>query len=111
MPLSAANQKERSDIIRRVGLYQGQKGSAATRYITKIERECASSNVEDQRCYVLAKTLNTQELEQWFFELESDSKEDWDELKDQFLAMQQPAIYQEELYRAIQPNLCCRPPN
>ena len=100
MPLSAANQKERSDIIRRVGLYQGQKGSQATRYVTKIERECTSSDLDDQRCYVLAKTLNTQELEEWYYGLGEDiRKTNWGELKAQFLDIQQPALHQEELYR------------
>ena len=57
MALSAANQREREQILKRIGKYDGTLGDKAAEYLDEIERECESSNLPAQKCFVLAKTL------------------------------------------------------
>ena len=97
MSLTPANQRERADVIKRVGQYGGAMGTAAAKYIQKIERQCRRSRLQAQRCYVFENTLNCDAVEDWYYKLDEDVQNSWNELKTRFLKLQQPAEYHQEL--------------
>ena len=72
MSLFPANQRERADVIKRVGQYDGAMGSAASKHIQKIERQCRRSRLQSQRCYVFKNTLNCDAVEEWYYKLDED---------------------------------------
>ena len=77
MSLTPANQRERADVIKRVGLYDGSLGTPAAKYIQKIERQCRRSRLQAQRCYVFENTLNCDAVEDWFYKLDQDVPNSW----------------------------------
>ena len=78
MSLTPANQRERADVIKRVGQYDGAMGSAAAKYIIqKIERQCRRSRLQSQRCYVFENTLNCDAVEEWYCKLDEDVQNNW----------------------------------
>ena len=92
MSLTPANQRERADVIKHVGQYDGAMGSAAAKYIQKIERQCRRSRLQSQRCYVFENTLNCDAVvEGWYYKLDEDVQNSWNELKARFFKLQQPA--------------------
>ena len=97
MSLTPANQRERADVIKRAGTYNRDMGSAAAKYINKIERQCRRSRLANQKCYVFENTLNCESIEDWFYRLDIDIQSNWNELKARFLKLQQPAEYNQEL--------------
>ena len=97
MSLFPAHQRERADVIKRVGMYNGTMGSAAAKNIKKIKRHCQKSRLSIQRCYVFENTLNCDSVEEWFYRLDEDVQNNWNELKARFLKLQQPAEYHQEL--------------
>ena len=97
MSLSSADQRERANIVSRVGAYTGEKGTTAHQYINEIERQCEGSALESQRCYVFLKTLENNDIKEWFWQLDKQTRtNDWDGLKAKFLSMQNPVEYQME---------------
>ena len=98
MSLSSADQRERANIVSRVGAYTGEKGTTAHQYINEIERQCEGSDLESQRCYVFLKTLENNDIKEWFWQLDKQTRtNDWDGLKAKFLKMQIPDEYQLEI--------------
>ena len=54
--------------------------------------------MESQRCYVFLKTLENNDIKEWFWQLDKQTRtNDWDGLKAKFLKMQMPAEYQLEI--------------
>ena len=94
---TAAAQNERTRIVKKVGAYTGKMGTAAHQYIKKIERQCQASNLESQMCYVFRNTLENAGIEEWYWDLLDDVRNNWQELKARFLSMQKPVECQMEL--------------
>ena len=99
MSLSPANQRERADVIKRVGQYDGAMGSTAAKHIQRIEQQCRRSRLQSQRCYVFENTLNCDAVEEeWYYRLDEDVQNNWTELKARFFKLQQSsAEYHQEL--------------
>ena len=99
MSLTPAKQMERADsIIKKMDAYIGERGAAAHQYIKEIERQCWWSNLESQRPYVFLNTLENNDIKEWFWHLDDETRRsDWDGLKAKFLSMQNPAEYQLEI--------------
>ena len=72
MSLSPADQRERADIIRRVGAYTARMGTTAHQYIKNIETQCQASNLESQRCYIFLNTVENNDIEEWFWDLDKE---------------------------------------
>ena len=53
--------------------------------------------MESERCYVFQNTLACTEIEDWFFGLEEQTRNDFEELKTRFLKMQRPTQCDMEL--------------
>ncbi len=91
MSLTPANQRERADVIKREGQYDGAMGSAGSKHIQKIERQCRRSRLQSQRYYVFEDTLNYDAVEEWYYKLDEDLQNNWNGLKARFFKLQQPA--------------------
>ena len=65
MSLTPANQRERADVIKRVGQYDGALGTAAAKYIQKIERQWRRSRLQAQRCYLFENALHGDAVGDW----------------------------------------------
>ena len=97
MSLTPAEQKERLDVIGRVGEYKGAVGSPATKHVKRIERQTRRSRLENQRCYIFENTLNSEATEDWFYSLETGVQDEWEALKRRFLERQQPPQFHLDL--------------
>ena len=97
MSLNPADQKERLDVIRRVGDYKGAARSPAAKHVKHIERQTRRSRLENQRCYIFENTLNSESAEEWFYSLETGVQDDWEALKRRFLERQQQPKFHLDL--------------
>ena len=70
MTLSAANQREREQILNRISKYDGTLGDKAAEYLDEIVRKCEPSNLLGQKCFVLAKTLGCAKEKKWLDKLD-----------------------------------------
>jgi hypothetical protein len=107
--LAIANRKEmfaerNRMMVQRVGIYSGERGTPAAEYITQIERECQTSELDgtqpkiaDQRPYILSKTLMQGSVAEWFFNPPVTTQTSLTQLRKEFLKMFLPATFQQEL--------------